>query len=313
MSQQNKMRILLRLLVGLGMAGTPLTLPAQEAAPTNEVAKVSEAINVVIHKPVTGEERPARVNDQIKDDEVLRTGERSMAEMEFQDKTVTRIGSKSVFTFDGRPRKYKVKSGIAVICVPKATGDEKGKKRGEINSSALTAAIEGTTVLVQEMELPPLKPGGEPRHASRMIFIEGNGTVTTPDGKKSRKIKAGQMIVKFEDDPDLPQPVDVDVAALLQGSTLLNGFSRDLPSTGLIAEVIQQQQTEIAQGVLSTYDGTGRKGSAPQDPSFVNAARGTQSLSCEFVGNGFYLCFQPCTDCTVCEPVPDGGFVCRKD
>jgi hypothetical protein len=286
---------------------------AQDPTPTNTNAQVTEAINVVIHQPQTGAERPARVNDQIKDDEVLRTGERSMAEVEFKDKTVTRLGSKSVFSFDGQPRKYKVKKGIAVICVPKGTGDEKGKNKGEINSSSLSAAIEGTTVVVQELELPPAKAGGEPRHASRMIFLEGNGTVTTPDGTKSRKVKAGQMMVKFEDDPDLRAPVDVDLAALLKGSALVTGFSRDLPSTDLIMEVIQQQQTEILQGALSPA-GAGSDLAAQSTP-YQSGPIGTALLesgaNCTDVGNGFFLCYRPCPECSVCEPLPNGGFVCR--
>ena len=238
-----------------------------------------------------------------------------MAEVEFNDKTVTRLGSKSVFTFDGRPRKYKVNQGIAIICVPKASGTEKGKKHGEINSSALTAAIEGTTVLVQEMDLPPEKPGGKPRHASRMIFLEGSGTVTAPDGKKSRKIKAGQMMVRFEDDPGLPVPVDVDLAALLQGSPLMSGFSHDLPSTTLISEVIQQQQAEIATGALSPI-GAGTEVTA-QNATYQNGTTSSAILAstanCEAIGNGFFLCYRPCPDCGVVEQLPGGGFICRHN
>jgi hypothetical protein len=306
-----------RLVVALGfmMATLPLMVSAQESPPTNTAAQVTEAVNVVIHKPGTGAERPARVNDQIKDDEVLRTGERSLAEVEFKDKTVTRLGSKSVFTFDGQPRKYKVSQGIALICVPKATGEEKGKKHGEISSSALTAAIEGTTVLVQEMELPPEKSGGEPRHASRMIFLEGNGTLSTPDGKKSRKVKAGQMMVRFEDDPELPAPLDIDLAALLQGSPLMLGFSHDLPSTGLISDVIQQQQADIATGALSPT-GAGTEVTA-QNPTYQNGTTSSAILAstanCEAIGNGFFLCYRPCPDCVVVEPLSGGGYVCRHN
>ncbi len=305
-----------RLVIVLGfvMAVMPLMVSAQEAPPTNTAAKVTEAINVVIQKSGTGEESPAHVNDQIKQDEVLRTGERSLAEVEFKDKTVTRLGSKSVFTFDGQPRKYKVSQGIAVICVPKATGNEKGKKHGEINSSALTAAIEGTTVLVQEIDLPPVKPGGKPRHASRMIFLEGNGTVTTPDGKHSRKVRAGQMMVKFEDDPTMPAPVDVDVAALLQGSPLMSGFSHDLPSTELIMNVIEQQQAEIADGALTPV-GAGNEVTA-QNPIYQNGKTATaivaSGANIEEVGNGFILTYRPCPTCGVGEPLPGGGYVYYK-
>jgi hypothetical protein len=298
--------------VAVIVAAMSLNLRAQEAAAPGDAAKVTEAVNVVVHKPDTGDERPAKINDQIKGDEVLRTGERSMAEVEFKDRTVTRLGSKSVFTFDGQPRKYNVRKGLAVICVPKGTGEEKGKKKGEISSSSLTAAIEGTTVLVQEIELPPLTPGGEVRRASRMIFLEGDGTVTSKDGTKKRKVKAGQMMVKFEDDPDLPVPVDIDMAALVQGSPL----AQSLPSSPLIQEVIQQQQIEIVQGTLTQGGGTpGPDTSPPVDPVFQNgtAGNGVQGLDCEFVGNGFYLCYQPCPECTVCTALDDGGYVCRHD
>jgi hypothetical protein len=122
------------------------------------------------------------------------------------------------------------------------------------------------------------------------------------------------MMVKFEDDPDLAAPVDIDVAALVQGSPLVSGFSHDLPSTSLIQDVIQQQQVEIAQGTLTptgTLPGEAT-GSAPTDSVYQNGAAGNAVLEadCEAVGN-FLLCYRPCAECTECSPLSDGGYVCR--
>jgi hypothetical protein len=146
-----------------------------------------------------------------------------------------------------------------------------------------------------------------------MIFVEGNGTVTTPDGKKSRKVKAGQMMVRFEDELELPAPVDVDLAALLQGSAMMSGFSRNLPSADLIGEAIQQQQIEIATGALDPVGGNPGASGSPPDSASQNAGRGTSVLPCENVGNGFFLGYHPCPGCTVIEPLPEGGYVCRQN
>src|ERR1017187_5185968 len=67
-------------------------------------ARVTEAKHDVLYKGETAGERAAKLDDVVRGADVLRTGERSLAEIEFDDKTITRLGSKSVFSFNAEAR-----------------------------------------------------------------------------------------------------------------------------------------------------------------------------------------------------------------
>src|SRR5213593_2092367 len=120
----------------IGLIAVLLVAVAARAAAPLSSATVTEMKNDVRHN-----ERGAKVTDLVTGADVLRTGERSLAEIEFNDKTLTRLGSKSVFSFEPSNRELRLDRGLALICVPKGAGG------GRIVTAAITAAIEGTTVL----------------------------------------------------------------------------------------------------------------------------------------------------------------------
>ena len=118
-----KMRSMPMPRIGLALVGVCflLTGVASVAAPLSS-ATVTEMKNDVRFKATTTEERSAKLQDTIAGADVLRTGERSLAEIEFNDKTLTRLGSKSVFSFEPANREFRVDKGLALICLPKGTG-----------------------------------------------------------------------------------------------------------------------------------------------------------------------------------------------
>jgi hypothetical protein len=260
---------------------------AFSAAPLKS-ATVTEAKNTVTFRPDKGEERPAKVTDVVKPADVLRTGERSLAEIQFEDKTITRLGSKTVFTFDGTGRDFRVGQGVTLICMPKGSGG------GRIAASAITAAIEGTTVLAVEFS--------KPRKGSKLIFLEGKGRILSPDGKQSKPIKGGEMAFQFDGDTKLKDPVPVDIDVLLKGAAIVDGFASKLPTWPQIQAIIERQRIEIAKNV-----GTPQPPSeAPFNelPVVINS-----DPQCIDVGEGFFLCRVP--EGKNCEPVGDGSYVCR--
>src|SRR5438034_2809350 len=79
-------------------------------------AALTEMKNDVRYKATAAAERTARLADVLTGADVLRTGERSLAEIEFNDKTLTRLGSKSVFSFDAAHREFRLDKGLGLIC-----------------------------------------------------------------------------------------------------------------------------------------------------------------------------------------------------
>jgi len=268
-------------------------------------ATVTEVKNDVRTKPEKKDERPAKVSDVIAGSDVLRTGERSLAEIEFSNKTIARLGSKSVFTI-GSAGEFRVEKGLTLISVPK------GQRGGRIVTSAITAAIEGTTVIAQEVEIPPKTPGGKPRRAAKMIFLEGNGRILDPTGNQSIPIKAGQMIVQFADTPKLGKPREIDIEELLQGAAIIHGFSRNLPTMPAINDVITGQRTDVSRGVLVAQGKAAPPAevrTAPDAPFNQSSIQNSTGGLCRDVGGGFFLCTVPMPGFT-CAPAEGGGFVC---
>src|SRR5688572_18498729 len=77
----------------------PMCVPQLHAGPLQQ-AEVHKVINDVrVVDPQQAKARPARVTDVIKDDLAVKTGTQSRAELLFQDRTLTRLGADTLFSF----------------------------------------------------------------------------------------------------------------------------------------------------------------------------------------------------------------------
>ena len=237
--------------VAILAAGFFLAATSIFAAPLTS-ASVTEMKNVVRFN-----DRAAKLRDSISGTDMVTTGERSLAELEFNDKTITRLGSKTVFTFGGEKREFVVNDGLSLICVPKGSGG------GKIVTAAITAAIEGTTVLTERFSVAGKTAGDPARPATKYIFIEGRGIIATPDGKQKQPIRGGQMIVHILGDPKLADTQDIDLATLVNESGIVSGFARQLPTWDAIQNAIKRQRVELRRGFL-------------EESRFFLVGRGTQ-------------------------------------
>lgn len=164
----------------------------------------------------------------------VRTGTDSRTELTFTDETLARVGANSIFTFTAGTRSMELKDGAMLLRVPKNSGGAK------INTAAVTAAITGTTVMLEF----------HPKSYVKFIVLEGTGRVYLPGHLgESVLVNAGQMLITKANAKALPAPVNVDVRKLMRTSKLVTGF-RKLASAGLIADVESKQDKERASGAL---------------------------------------------------------------
>ncbi len=84
----------------------------------------------------------ASVDGLFKMPDVLRTGTASRAELVAEDRTITRVGANTVFSFDRANRTINLQQGSLLFNSPK------GKGGGTIHTAAATAAVLGTTLIV---------------------------------------------------------------------------------------------------------------------------------------------------------------------
>jgi len=90
-------------------------------------ADVTVIIQDVRVLPTNQPPRPATLGDIIKGTMAVKTGFSSRTELTFQDATVTRIGSRSIFTFKDGTRIIALKSGSVLLYVPRGAPPVKVK------------------------------------------------------------------------------------------------------------------------------------------------------------------------------------------
>ena len=128
-----------------------------------------------------------------------------------------------------------------LLRVPKGAGGAK------INSSAVTAAITGTTVMVETHAVTKKNKNSY----YKFIVLEGTARLYLPGRLgESTLVKAGQMIIMRADSKKIPEPVDVDIGKITQSSLLVTGFSTPLGSEALIAFEKTKQNEQKNSGQL---------------------------------------------------------------
>ena len=197
------------------------------------VTKIINRVNVV--DPAKGA-HSAAIRELIKDDLGLQTGARSRSELLFQDNTLTRIGAETFFSFKTGTRDLTLEKGSMLLQVPKGLGGAK------IHTAAVTAAITGTTIMMEYI----------PRRFIKVLVLEGslrlsrNGTLGG-----SVTLHPGNMVVMQPDAKTIPDPVDVNIALIVKTSPLVNfPGGAPLPSISLIQAAIDEQKGQLTNGHL---------------------------------------------------------------
>ena len=220
----------------LFVAASCIFLPHSSAAAPLSSAEVTKIINrVSVINPAKGG-HPAVIREVIKDDLGLQTGARSRSELLFQDNTLTRIGAETFFSFKTGTRDMTLEKGSMLLQVPKGLGGAK------IHTAAVTAAITGTTIMMEYI----------PRSYIKVLVLEGslrlsrNGTVGD-----SLLLRPGKMVIMRPDAKKIPDPVDVDLEKVVKTSTLVNFPDEGpLPSMRLIQAAIDDQKKQLAKRQL---------------------------------------------------------------
>src|SRR5439155_25987868 len=198
-----------------------------------EVTKIINRVSVI--DPAKGG-HPATVRDVIKDDLGLQTGAKSRSELLFQDNTLTRIGAETFFSFKTGTRDMTLEKGSMLLQVPKGLGGAK------IHTAAVTAAITGTTIMMEY----------SPGQYLKVLVLEGSLRLSRNGSfGDSVVLHPGKMVIMRPDAKKIHAPIDVDLAQIVRTSTLVNfPGSNILPSMSLIQAAINDQARELTEGTL---------------------------------------------------------------
>lgn len=238
----------------LSLGAVVLVTPAGFAE-TLQSARVTKVVNEVRLYQPSAASKNAAVGDRISGKTSLQTGRRSRSELIFQDDTLTRLGSNSIFSFERGSRDLALEQGTVLLSVPKNAGGAR------IRTATVTAAVTGTTVMMEYYLKKWVK----------IIVLEGSLVAWLEgEGKKRdrRTIRAGQMLILKADDRRMPRVVTVDLARILKTAGLLDpGIFGPLPveARNLISTAIGQQDALKTQGFLVPLNqgGGGASGGGP--------------------------------------------------
>jgi len=205
------------------------------AAPLNE-ATVTRVVNKVEVIPANAAPQPADIGEVVRGQTSVRTGGNSRAQLTFADQTLARLGANTLFSFERGTRALDLENGSILLQVPKGAGG------ATIRSAPVTAAITGTTVM---MEYSPGNPG-----TVKLICLEGTVRLSLAGRLgESVLVGPGQMLAVAANARSLAEPVTIDVKRILKTSKLVK--EGDLESMGLIMETVEIQQRQLADGKLA--------------------------------------------------------------
>jgi hypothetical protein len=222
------MRFLLAGLVvcasGAALAATPLT-----ESTFTEIIKEAKVVAAS-----TRNATPARTNEVFRVPDLVRAGPDSRVEMTAPDKTITRIGANTVFTFDPGERTIHLQKGSILFHSPAGAGG------GTIKYHGTAAAVLGTTFICAVL----------PDRSFKTLDLEGEVKVTLANGK-SVTLQAGEMVIVSPNEDKFGEVMVFSLAQLVPRLLLVMGFSHPLSSMPFIDAAIQRQNAQIAAGTVN--------------------------------------------------------------
>lgn len=212
-------------IIALAHLSPAAPIPFQEAT-------VTEAVNQV--DVLSGNSRrSARTHDRVHGNEIVRTGQRSRAELRFPDHTIARVGANAAFAFRTDTRGLELQKGSILFHSPKGLGG------GQIRTAGATASVLGTTIIVC----------ATPEGGFKVLVLEGKAKVQTPNGK-SLVLRAGEMTFILTRASNISPALTFRLNQQVQDANLVNAFAAQLPSMTKIGDAIKRQEGLIRRGLM---------------------------------------------------------------
>jgi hypothetical protein len=218
-------------------------------------AVVRQKVNVVSVAPnLTSEPRPAAQGAIIHDENVVRTGNESRAELEFSDLTLARLGSNSIFSFDAKARTLSFTQGAVLFSKPPNSGPI------ELRSGAITAAITGSTGFISNVPIGGIKKTAHPSPNSRgsttMVgmlegkLIGGARWIDSAGREQTTRFRLGPGEMLVAQPNSRPVTVQFDIPRFLKTSPLVKGFSHPLPNAAALDRAVAEYQSDERRGFI---------------------------------------------------------------
>jgi hypothetical protein len=181
----------------------------------------------------------AVLNDKLNSNTQVSTSEKSMCELSFDDKSVTRIGENSLFSFVEEERLIKCDNGKFLVA------KDPESPTITVTTGGVTAAISGSTVLFD------VKDG----IAHIAVLESTTGVKVTDKDGKTVTLQSGEGISAHPNGMKSTEPKPVDVKEVTTTSPLFTEpDAPKLANDSLIKGVVSAQETAKSQGMSFTSE-----------------------------------------------------------
>jgi len=235
-----------RTLPGMATIMLIFLIPVTSHAEKFKTAEVTKIVNDVRLLTGTKTSRPASKGAVVSGNTAVRTGQKSRAQMDFPDASIIRLGANSVFSFTQGKRDVDLEKGTILMQVPKALG------RTKIRTSSISAAITGTTILLEYVPHVTNAAGEVITPGTfKAIVVEGSLELELNDlpGKKLI-LNAGEMTAFPTDIKVLPKKFVIDLGRLIKTSNLIEGDMGPLPHKPIMIREVKNQNEKKKKGRL---------------------------------------------------------------
>ena len=205
-----------------------------EAASTNEarVTRVKNQVQLGNSKNIA---RSASVNDIVREQTIVRTGNGSCGEVTFSDQTVVRLAARTAFDFNQGTRGLNLGEGAVLVQSPKEANG------ATIHAGSVAAALAGTTVMIEY-------------HAGfyKFLVLEGTARTYRPGHLgDSVLVRPGQMVFGNPESA-LSDPVDIDIERFMKTSRFITDFPPLRSAKSIVAESQKQQREKSTKTLADT-------------------------------------------------------------
>ncbi|MEO6054207.1 MAG: FecR family protein [Chthoniobacterales bacterium] len=202
-----------------------------ESLESAKITRITNKVDIVVagKSPV-----PATVGEIIQGSTGVKTEANSRTELMFPDQTLARLGANTLFSFESGTRNVELKNGILLLQVPKNAGGAK------ITTAPVTAAITGTTILVQY--------DPKNKNSFSLTVVEGSVKLSSNSNASTVTIGPGKTISYSSDTNKFSVPQNANIGELMKSSNLLK--AGPLGNKDEINAVLALQEQLKAQGII---------------------------------------------------------------
>ena len=205
-----------------------------DAASTNE-ARVTAVKNQVQLGNSKNIARSASVNDIVREQTIVRTGNGAHGEVTFSDQTVVRLAAHTAFDFNQGTRGLNLGEGAVLVQAPKEANG------ATIHAGSVAAAVAGTTVMIE------YHPG-----FYKFLVLEGTVRTYRPGHLGDSVLVGPGQMVFGNPESALSDPVDVDIERFMKTSRFTTDFPPLRSAKLILAESQKQRREKSTKNLVDT-------------------------------------------------------------